>query len=132
MNSTSEDIKDMLVDESSLGLTFATNLFIGKEPVSPDDCVTIYDTFGGGPSIGLDGQDTRYEYPAIQIRVRNTDYVAGWTLIQNIMTSLHARSHETWNDTLYTVIYCSSGPALLDWDDNGKCIFIVNFNVQRR
>jgi len=131
MNSASEDVKDMLVAESSLGLTFATNLFIGREPSTPDDCVTIFDTSGLPPQLTLkQGED--YYYPSVQIRVRNNSFQTGWTLANNIMISLHGRSHETWNGTLYTVIYCSSGPALLDWDDNNRARFIINFNLQRR
>jgi len=131
MNPCSEDIKDMLVAESSLGLVFATNLFVGKEPSNPDDCVTIYDTGGMPPQLTFQ-QGENYYYPSIQIRVRSIDYLTGWNLVQNITTSLHGRSHETWNETLYTVIYCSSGPALLDWDGNNRVRFIVNFNMQRR
>ena len=131
MNSSAEDIKDMLVDESSLGLTFATNLFVGREPSSPDDCVTIFETPGFPPQLTLkQGED--YYYPSVQIRVRNNNYQTGWTLAHNIMVSLHGRGHETWNETLYTVIRCTNGPDLLDWDENSRARFIINFNMQRR
>jgi hypothetical protein len=133
MNAPSVDIEDMLEAESSLGLTFADNLFVGKEPTEPKNTVTIFDTFGGPPQLTLGGQeDGNYYYPSLQIRVRNITYVDGWNLIHDIMVSLHGRAQETWNGTLYTVIYCSSGPALLDWDDNGLVRFIINFNMQRR
>jgi hypothetical protein len=130
MNATSEDIKDMLVADSSLALTFATDLFIGKEPTKPNNCVTIFDEQSFGPDLGLVTQG--YERPSIQIRVRNLDYYTGFALINDIKDSLHGRSHQEWNGTLYTVIYCSSGPALLDWDDNSRARFIINFNIQRR
>ena len=131
MNSPSEDVKDMLEAVSSLGLTFATNLFYGKELSEPNDCVTIFDTSGRPPQMTLEkGED--YFYPSIQIRVRNTDYDEGWALIQNIRTSLHGRAQETWNETLYSVIQCISGPAFLDWDENNRVRFIINFNLQRR
>lgn len=132
MNPASEDIKDMLEAESSLGLTFATDLFIGKEPDQPDNIATIYDSVSSPPQLTLHGQEDTYYYPSLQIRVRNTSYLDGWNLINDITTSLHGRAHETWNGTLYTVIYCSSGPALLTWDDDNRVIFIVNFNLQRR
>lgn len=132
MNMPSEDIKDMLVADSSLGLTFATDLFIGKEPSTPNNVTTIFDIEGYPPQLTLAGQGEDYYYPAIQIRVRNVDYVTGWALINNIKVSLHGRQHETWNGTLYTVVYCSSGPALLEWDENGRALFIINFNIQRR
>jgi len=131
MNPVSEDIKDMLEADSSLGLVFGTNLFIGLQPSTPANCTTIYDSGGFSPQLTLDG-DGGYFYPSIQIRVRSTEYVTGWSLINMIKTLLHGRGNETWNGTLYTVIYCSSGPALLDWDENGRVNFIVNFNVQRR
>lgn len=131
MNPSSEDIKDMLETESSLGLTFATDLFIGQEPSKPKNCVTIFDTPSFPPMLTLTkGED--YYYPSVQIRVRNASYLTGWALIQDIMESLHGRSQETWNGTLYSVIYCSSGPAHLGWDDNGNAWFICNFNIQRR
>ena len=130
MNSPAIDIKDMLVAESSLGLIYATNLFVQKEPISPIEVVTIYDTFGYSPQLTLD--KAQYEYPAVQIRVRSKHQDVGYQLAYAIMTALHGRSHETWNETLYTLIRCSSGPALLDWDENGRVHFIINFLVQRR
>jgi hypothetical protein len=133
MNATSIDIKDILEaygESSGLDLDFASTLFIGKEPSKPDNCVTIFDTPGFPPYIGL--TDVGYDYPSVQIRVRNKSYVIGMDLAQDIVDSLHARAQEVWNGTLYTVIRCSSGPALLDWDDNGNARIIINFNIQRR
>lgn len=131
MNAPSVDIKDMLEAESSLGLTFATDLFIGQEPNTPDDTVTIFDTVGFPDQLTLDATE-KYEYPSVQIRVRNNDYIAGWNLINEIRDSLHGRGQETWNGTLYTVIIAMGGPALLDWDDSSRARFIINFNLQRR
>ena len=130
MNAPSIDIKDMLEAESSLGLVFAKNLFVGMEPTTPRDCVTIFDTPGFPPQLVND--NAKYERPSIQIRVRNENYLDGWALIDDIKDLLHGRAQETWNNVLYTIIYCSSGPALLDWDDNNNCRFIINFNIQRR
>jgi len=131
MNSSSEDIKDMLEAESSLGLTFGTNLFIGREPSKPDNCVTIFDTMGRSPQLTLNKEEY-YEYPSIQIRVKNNKYDEGWTEINNIMLSLHGRAHETWNETVYSLIQCIGGIAFLDWTENNRSRFVVNFNIQRR
>ena len=131
MNAPSVDIKDILESDSTLGLEFTQNLFIGKEPAKPDQCVTIYDNMGMAPYLGMAGE-TGYEYPSIQIRVRTNIYLQGWTLIEKIKELLHGQAQQTWNGTLYSIIYCSSGPALLDYDDNGNCRFIINFNLQRR
>lgn len=132
MNSCSRDIKDMLEADSALGLVYADNLFIGREPVKPYNSVTIFDTPGFPPDMTLANNSLGYERPSVQIRVRNIDYTTGWSLIENIKESLHGRAQELWNDTLYSSVACSSGPAMLDWDDNGNVRFIINFNIQRR
>ena len=131
MNVLSQDIADMLEAESSLGLTFGTNLFIGREPATPNNTVTLFDTGGHRPDLNLDSTE-KYERPSLQIRVRNTSYTVGWDLLNDIKDSLHGRAHETWNDTYYSVIYCSSDIAFLDWDNNNRARFVLNFNVQRR
>jgi len=131
MNATSYDIKDMLEAESSLGLVYADDLYIGKEPPKPDNCVTIYDT-PGFPVQGTLDNSSFYNSPSVQIRVRNKKYIDGMNLAQSIIVSLHNRAQGIWNGTLYTVIRCVNGPSLLTWDDNQNAIIVVNFNLQRR
>jgi len=129
MNSASEDIKDILADRSSLGLTFAKDLYYGKDVAKPDNTVTIFDTSGQPSQLTLD--KAKYDYTSVQIRVRNVDYDTGWALISDIQDVLQGYSG-TWNGTLYSVIYTASGPAFLDWDRNDRVRFIINFNIQRR
>jgi len=131
MNATSEDIKDMLEAETGLDLVFGENLFISREPSNPNNTVTIFDTIGRPDQLTFNRSE-RYEYPSVQIRVRNTRSGDAWDIIEKIKVALHGRAHETWNDTYYSVIHCISGPAMLDWDDNGRIRLIINFNVQRR
>ena len=131
MNTASEDVKDMLAAESTLALTFATDLFIGKEPTTPDDCVTIYDTPSSPPDLMLNPEE-RYYRSSVQVRIRNLGYVAGMTLARNIMELLHGRAQETWNGTLYTVIKAMGESAALAWDDNNRIVIVVNFDLQRR
>jgi hypothetical protein len=138
MNNCAEDIRHILeagLDDSDsssggLGLVYAVNLFVDREPAKPINCVTIYNTEGRPPYLGLNC--VGYEYPSVQIRVRNSDSNVAWALIEGIKDSLHGRHQQTWNGTLYSVIACSSGPALLEWDDNGNVILFINFEVQRR
>jgi len=130
MNAPSEDVKDMLLAESSLNLEFAKNLFINREPEKPDNTVTIFDSYGYPPQLTMDGQV--YEYPAVQIRVRGNDQRTAWSLINDIYLSLHGRAHETWNEALYEIVYCTGNPALLDWDDNSRVRYFINVNLQRR
>jgi hypothetical protein len=131
MNAASEDVKDMLLAESGLGLQFGINLFVGREPSNPDNCVTIFDTPGLPPLATL-GNDSAYQYPALQILVRNRNYLVGYAIITNIIELLHNRGPETWNGAMYCSILCSGEPALLDWDANGRARLFTNFNLQRR
>lgn len=130
MNAPSVDIKDMLVAEG-LGLTFGTDLFIGREPESPNNCTTIFDTPGFAPEKYYTNE-YRYFYPAVQVRVRNVDYLDGWDLINDIKLLLHNRGQETWNGTLYSLVMCSIEPALLNWDSNNRARFVTTFDIQRR
>lgn len=130
MNPTSVDVRDIIESDSSLDLVFQTNLFIGQEPSSPDNCVVIFDTPGFPPMLTL-GNDSQYYYPSIQIRVRNRDYQDGYALISSIVVLLHGKAQEVLNGTYYSVIACSSEPFLLDWQEH-NARFVANFNIQRR
>ena len=131
MNAPSVDIKDMLLAETDLGLFFAENLFISKEPTNPNEVVTIYDTSQAPPMLTLD-KVSDYYFEACQVRVRSTNYEEGYAFIQDIRDALHGRAGETWNGTLYTLIRCTSGPNCIGWDDNNRVLFTVNFEMQRR
>jgi hypothetical protein len=131
MNPSSIDVKDILCGSRPLGLVFAKNLFIAREPVSPHNCVTIYDTNAFPPQLTFNRLE-RYEFPSIQIRIRNSDFREGWDLADKIKILLHGRANETWNGTLYSIIKCSGGPALLGRDDNDRFLIYVNFEIQRR
>lgn len=131
MNFATEDIKDMLENDSSLGLSFGSNLWIGRTPKSADNSVTLFDYEGWAPEPTLDIGEFFYN-SSVQIQVRNRDYVAGLTLARNIMDHLHLRAQEVWNGTLYTYIQAAGEPAFLSWDENGNVIFIINLNIKRR
>ena len=130
MNVPSKDIKDMLEAETSLGLTFTTDLFVGKEPALPNNIITIFDTPGGSADLYAD-RTIRWERPAIQIRSRNTSYVAGWDILDDIRNVLQGRANETWNGTFYGLITAAGDIFLLDWDENNRARFVLNFNIQR-
>jgi hypothetical protein len=137
MNSPAFDIKDILeASGESSGyddLIFegkGQNVIVGREPSTPVICVTIFDTPGYAPDLGLTSKG--YERPSIQIRVRNTHQMTGWAIAERIKDSLHGLAQITVNGTLYSVIRCTSGPVLLDFDDNGNSRHIINFDVQRR
>lgn len=129
MNAPSFDIADLLEAEESGWLVFKENLFIEREPSTPNNCATIFDTGGRPPQLNL--KDQGLEFPSIQIRVRDQTYQNGWIRIEKIKNALHGRANEVWNGTLYS-ISCANGPFFLDWDELGRVRFVVNFDIQRR
>jgi hypothetical protein len=130
MNATSKDVADILAS-SGLSLTVGQNLFIGQEPTSPVNCATVYDTPGGPPQLTLDKTE-RWDEPAIQVRVRNANYLVGHALIEAIKVALHGLAHEEQGGAMYELIKCDQDPFLLDYDGNGRPRFVCNFSVQRR
>lgn len=131
MNAPSIDIKDMLEGNSELGLVFSDNLYISREPAKPNNCVTLYDTPGEPDGLSLDRKE-RYEYPSVQVRIRNVGYVAAWDLMDDIRMFLHGKAHEEWNEAYYTVIKVSNGPLFLEYDENNRVVIVVTFQIQRR
>jgi len=131
MNPASVDIKDIIIAETSLGYVFGTNIFIGEEPISPDNCVTIFDT-PGFPQMLTATRGENYYYPSVQIRVRNGRYDTGWDKANDIVQLLHARAQGTVNGTLYSLIRAMGEPVLLDIDENERYRFVMNFDIQRR
>jgi len=131
MNSSAFDIKDWLADESSLSLTFATDLFIGREPSNPDNCVTIFDTTSIPADLSMDLNTDPYIKNSCQIRIRNNDYIVAHETATEIFELLHNKGNENQNGTKYTVIQCSY-PTVLDWDDNERVRVIINVEIQKR
>ena len=99
MNALSVDIKDILIASESLSFTFGSNLFIGREPESPDNSVTIYDTPGGDRGTTLLGSNGM-QNASFQVRVRNNSYKAGIELCESIIQALHGRHQEKLNGTV--------------------------------
>ena len=131
MNAPSKDISTYLASESSLALEFATDLFIGREPDSPTNCVTVFDTPGRPPLLDMQG-DTGYRIPYVQVRVRNTDYATGWDLANDIEAFLHGKGPITISGTVYTLIRCTMETTFLDYDEFDNPRFVATYEIQRR
>ncbi len=132
MRPVSVDMKDLLEAEFDLGLRFTENLFIGREPSDPNETATIFDMGGLAPMQTLDPTE-HYFYEPFQVRCRAENYERAYELCYDIMVFLISQAQVTVNeDTLYSIITCTSGPAHLEWDENNRCLFIVNFLTQRR
>lgn len=134
MNSPARDIKDILIlSTSGLNLVFGTTLHVSREPSSPDQVVTVFDT-GGFPPEVLIGTDSRgMEKPTIQIRVRGNKkaYNLTYDLAEDIKDALHTLTNTTINGTKYVAIWLESDILFLGYDENDRPIFTLNFLLYR-
>lgn len=134
MNPPSEDVKTLLAAESSLGLIYGTNLYVGEIPdvgskiVAPDRCVAVYDTPGFPPEANYE-----YERPNVQVRVRGNrgDYLGTHNLGQAIRNTLHGLANVTVSGARYVGIWCSSDLFFLGYDSKHRPTFAVNFRLHR-
>jgi hypothetical protein len=131
MNIPSVDIRDMLIADPTFNVDFKFFLCIGAEPPLPIHTITIFDTSGFPPMLTYNREE-KYEFPALQIRVRSAKYDDGWQIIEHIKHSLHGRANFAWNGAFYTLIQCAFGPFQLDIDNEQRMRFVINFNIQRR
>ncbi len=132
-NPASTDILTILQGsgvDALAGLTLGVDAFIGFEPAEPAQCLMIFDTYGYPPDKHYNPAQ-RYERPAVQIRVRAAEYLTGFNLINAATQALH-NGVFTVGATVYTAIFCSQPPALLDWDANGRCRWVATFDIQCR
>lgn len=120
----SEDIKDLIVAGLS-GYTFKTNLFIGKQLDKPNNCITILDSPGEPP-------ESTFTYKkGIQILVRNSNYVAGYIVAQEVVDLLNMLSNQTIGGKNYILIKAEGDILPLGYDKSKNRVgFSINFLVE--
>ena len=126
MNSVAQDIKDRLVAQG-VG-TFATDLFVGDMPETPDACVSVLDSPGYAPEL-------RYEWdrPGCQIKIRGAEggYRTAYTKAVAVKTALHGVANTTINGAIYKLIEAVHDPMYIGKDESNRPMFSINFNIQR-
>ena len=112
--------------------TFGTDIFISKEPESPDNTITIYKT-GGLPDNTLKVGNYTQEIHNFQVRVRNNNYQVGHTTMNSVRASIE-KGIKTLTDsggTDYLKIQMVSLPIDLIRDTTNRCIITANFTCMR-
>jgi len=107
-HSPADIVRSLLVDLGhgtvpSAGSTWP--VFVGNEPNSPDDAITVYDTTSRMDGrTQVDGQ--QHEHHGVQIRIRNGNHVDGYTKARAIAVALDETAYQntvTISSTSYTV-----------------------------
>ena len=124
----SAEIKDLLAAQG-LGV-FAEDIFVGKQPVSPDQCITVIDSGGFTPESGY-----TLDNPTVQILVRGAKdaYVSAWNKAQQIKVYLHNYSEASpQSDNSRIIGIWAMGDILfIEWDESNRPVFSINFRIQR-
>jgi hypothetical protein len=122
-NAPSVDVKSWL---STAGVgTFGTDLFIGKEPSSPDNCVSVKDTGGFPPE-----RHANYR-PTVQVLVRNNGYLDGYAKAAAVYTALHEKTNTSVSTTRYLHVLAMGEIIYVGQDEAGRCLFSLNFEIRR-
>lgn len=95
-----------------------------QEPVSPDTCITVYDS--GGLEPDTDEMDDR---PSIQVRVRSHIYQDAYEKIHAIATYLRGQFGITLDTRRFASFEQQGGVLPLGMDDNRRFLLVVNFQV---
>jgi hypothetical protein len=108
------------LEDQGVGV-FGTSLFIGFEPTSPKNCVTIYPS-GGRPPKALGGK----EFPTMLVRIRNEKYSDGYNKAEDIFGLLHKQMDflDTFRGRCFAL---QSSPIFLGHGENGEFIFTQNY-----
>jgi hypothetical protein len=129
MSSPADDFQLLLSENSNVGLTFGTDMFVGAMPDMPDACISIVDTGGQEPDRGP------YERSTVQILVRGGvgDYAITHELAKTIQEALHEYYGMPESSSYYYAgIWATNEPFYLGTDQRGRPLFSLNFRIQRR
>lgn len=127
MNTPAQDTAAYLVAQA---ITTAAGVsewatYVGREPLSPDNVVTVYDT-GGGQNVLVDMRK-----PTVQVRVRAVEYLDGWTKSDDIYKGLVTPVSPATTDGVTLQWVALTDIAYIGRDDDDRCLFTCNYQLLR-
>jgi hypothetical protein len=126
MASFLENIAEYL-DDQNVG-TAATDIFVGVQPASPDDCVTILGGVGLPPNTNI----MELEFPRFQVIVRNKDYSLGDAKLREIRALLHVKIGLQLTDFYILRCHAQQDGGPIGEDNKGRYEFSINFYAEIR
>lgn len=120
-------IKDLLLAKGyAFGGSLDWAVYIGKQPDSPDNCVTIYDSGGGTPSpLWL------LDYPHVQVRVRsrNGQYQEAMVTAKDIKSIILGQPSQDLNGDRWVQFNLAGDIGFMGYDKNERPEFVLNFEL---
>jgi hypothetical protein len=118
--------------ETDAVATVGTDLFLGRLPDSPDDCLAVIITPGLAGVDTFTGDGILVEQPGLQILARGANYSTAETLARSAFDSLVAITNEAVDGTQW--LRCApvqSEPFSIGRDDRDRAILSCNFEVMK-
>lgn len=129
MASTVHDLATRLASEG-VG-TLNTNLFRGRMPDQPDDCLAVIEYAGSPGRLKLPNDRPLDERPRAQIVSRAKLYKTAETKARAAYTAMHGR-HLTLNNSSYVWLHALQLPFFLREDESGRTLIVFNVEMRRR
>lgn len=109
--------------------TVGTNIFLGYQPETPDNCVAVILTAGSTPSIDIPTKEPRF-----QILIRNTNHETGNNKLNTIRDLLHQfkNSELVSGQTYFYYIFAVNEGGTIGRDPNGRDEWSINFYTKTR
>lgn len=129
MRSAAHDTALFLVAQSGFGSFGGSDqwaLYVDREPLAPDDVVTVYNT-GGMPDVLI----TRVEQPTVQVRVRSASAQSAWEKAQEAVDLLQAETGLAVTGGRVVQWVAMGRPLQIMRDDMDRAVYTVNFRVMR-
>lgn len=100
---------------------------VAREPVEPQNCVTVYDTGGTGP----DTDELNLYRPTVQIRVRAVDFQEGYNKQAAIMAVLHSILQTSLGLMNYLSCVAETDITHIGPSENNHYLFTANYQIIR-
>jgi hypothetical protein len=114
-----------VLETSEYGV-FGETVFIGTEPESPVNTITLYDTGGEAPV----GDDFGIDISNFQVRVRHSDYTAGYAVVKSIQEMYKGYMPTIIGESRYIGIWLIGNIVHLA-SIASREIWVANFKVMR-
>jgi hypothetical protein len=123
--SAANDIRAYLVN---LGYS---DVYVNAMPDSPDVAICCYDYSGARDEMAMGSKNVQWNYPRVQIVVRDTDNEACYNRSYAIYKELSGAIDVTSNNT-YKLITALQLPFLLGAaDESGRYRYVCNYSLVR-
>lgn len=121
-----DDIADYLADEG-VG-TVGEDIFVGKCPPEPDDCIAIIPGSAGTSQPSMYIPD--FIYPRFQIYIRASNFSAGADKLAEVRAALHVKIGLMLNNHRALRIHAQQEGGPIGDDGQGRSEFSINFFAQ--